>query len=220
MSTNLYKRCLCAGIKVCARSDRSTTVSKRPHFSDCQRVEKRGRDSAQRLWVSPQFSGMIGVALCAGNPSRKMRLGTLTIEEALAHERCTGYRAISSEITASVDSSRVHHLRLLPTISTSSRKHLQGEARKGKQRGCWQPTPKREEKEKLYLPKAWKNPRKEPARRLETAQGSNEPPAQSAPDPLEPTNGRNPKKQRSCERPSEAKPTRPTLGMPPPLPDC
>ena len=129
LSVNLYKRGLCAGIKAGAVPATKHPVSVLPHFSDSQWAEKRSSTNPQRKKVSPRFLRRIGDGFVrAGNPSEKLRLGTLPIEEALAHQPCAEYTASPSEICTVVYAGQFYHLRLLPPSSRSKRKLPPGEA--------------------------------------------------------------------------------------------
>ena len=93
-SVSLYKRGLYAGIKTGVVPATKHPVSVLSHFSESQREEKRRSTDPPRKKVSPRFFRRIGADfLRAGNPSEKLRLGTLPTEEALVHKPCAEYDA-------------------------------------------------------------------------------------------------------------------------------
>ncbi len=129
MSTHLtsfspYKRCMCAGIRADAVPPTKNIVWELAHFSDSLREEKRGSTNPQPKKVSPRFLRRIGDDyLRVGNPSEKLRIGTLPTEEALALYRLKKCLGFPSEICTSL--SRIGALaRAVHKVSGAQRARL------------------------------------------------------------------------------------------------
>ena len=137
MSVSLYKRGMRAGIKADAVPATKHPVSMLSHFSESQREEKRRSTDPQRKKVSPRFFRRIGADfLRVGNPSEKLRIGTLPKEEALVHKPCAEYIASTSEIYTNVYSGQSYHHCLLPPVFPLERKLPPGEAEEAKKCTC------------------------------------------------------------------------------------
>lgn len=103
MSSSLYKRGLCAGIKARGVLATKYPVSVSTHFSGNQNGEKRSSTNLQRKEVSPRFLRRIANAqVIIANPSQKFRIGTLPIEGPLAYQRLKKCLGIPSETWATL----------------------------------------------------------------------------------------------------------------------